>query len=723
MKKRNWPAHGFTVLLVLAIVFGAVRGQPGAAPADAAYPETAFTAPYNISNSVAENNTQHPRAALDPSAFLHAAWMEGTDDPYPKANGPAYERGRYQDWPGWEWAGPHNNQGYTNPSIAIDSTGAVHLVWAASGSGGSPYDIWYATKPVGGSWSAPQNLSDEGNNTVYPDIACDSLGGIWVVWQVTYSNGDTDVMGRNRPAGGNWGTVVAIANSGAQDQNPRLAIDSADVPHVVWRNNSIAGNWEILYSKYVGGHWTGAYNVSADSTNSHYPDIAAHDTDVYVVWEDEIDGPDGFQILSRRWNGGAWLAWEQVSLTSKALFPAVSAASGALYAVWQDYRGGGLEIYFSHSTDSGASWQINENVSHNSTSSYFPEVVAQAGGLSHIFWEDGGIGHLDIYYSRGGTPAEPPTGQVDILAHTPPNDRLYTNQLTVTLHLTATSPAGYPITQMRLCNAGACSPLPAWIPYATAVTTWPLLNTPYHCEYKYVNAWFQDNLGLESITATDFIRYDDYVTASMALNNDYAYTNRLTVTVNSTDREALDPDCSGLEAMRLGENGVTYTAWMSFTPSVEFVLSPSGPLTRTVYAQYRDRADNVGTFSDQIAVDTIPPYSPTAPTMPVSTTAIVITVTGLLAHDDESGVARAWMANGPAGPWGPFTYYQPPHAYRWSLAYGGPPPTSPVTLTVYVKYEDAAGYGGYPGNFSEVVSNTIRFEGVVYNVYLPLIEK
>jgi hypothetical protein len=722
MKNRPWSALSLALLLALALAI--VPGHPGPAPAGAAHVETAFTAPFNISNS-AENNTQHPRVVIGPDAYLHVAWMEGTDIPYPKANGPAYAKGQDTVWGPWEWVGPHNNQGYTNPSLALDSTGGVHAVWAASGSGYPPYDIWYTTKPYGGSWAAPVNLSNEADATVYPDIACDSLDNLWVVWQVTYSNNDTDVNGRYKPAGGDWSAVMPIANSAAQDQNPRIAFDSNNVPHVVWRNNAgLDGSWDILHSKYQGGAWSGAFNVSANSTHSHFPDVAAYGSSVYVVWEDEIDGPDGFQILFRRWDGANWLAWEQASLSFKALYPAVSADNNRVYTVWQDYRGGGPpEVYFCHSTDYGVTWPLDENVSQNSTSSYFPDIVAQAGGLSHIVWEDGPAGQLDIFYSRAGTPAEPPTGQVGIRAQVPPDDPAYTQQLTVTLHLTASSPAGYPITEMRLCNAGDCDPLPAWMPYTTTVPAWTLLDTPHGCEYKYVHARFKDSTGLESITATDVILYDDHVAASMVLNEDNAWTNRLTVTVISEDGEALDPDCSGMAMMRLSQDGVSYTPWMTFTPSAEYVLAPTGPLTRTVYAQYQDRAGNIGTFSDQIALDTTPPYSPTAPTMPTMTAGLGVTVTDLLAYDDESGVARLWLSNHAGGSWVPFTYAPPPQSYLWSLAAGSPPPTAPVTITVYVKYEDAAGYGVYPGNFSAVMSSTIRFEGVVYGVYLPLVRK
>ncbi len=389
---------GAGVLLIFRPGNGDERFSP---VVQAAQPNSNFTNPVNISNSSSYNSTQHPRLVIAPDTYLHVTWMEGIAD---TANGPAYLRGREGEWPTWEWAGPHNNPGYTNPHIALGADGTVHLAWACAGP---PYDICYAYKPVGGSWSAPVNISNMAGNTVYPSIALDNQGTIWVAWQTSLSDTDTAVYVAYKPSGGNWSTPVMISPDNREDQNPSLAIGPGNVPHVVWRSNN-PGNWEILYSKFEGGSWTAPLNISATSTASHFPRIAADSAgNLFVVWEDEIDGPDVFQILFRRWDGSQWLPYKRVSSSTKALYPAISFEGCNLYVVWQDYRGG-LETYFSHSTDCGNTWLGDENVSRNTTSSYFPDIVAQSGGFSHIVWQDMLPGQLDIYYSKA-TVAAPPT--------------------------------------------------------------------------------------------------------------------------------------------------------------------------------------------------------------------------------------------------------------------------------------------------------------------------
>jgi hypothetical protein len=730
-------------------------------PASAAEIDTAFTAGYNISNSPSYASTQHPRIVRAADGYLHVAWMEGVPD---TSNGPAYVRGQETSWPTWEWAGPQNNPGYTNPALALGSDGTVHMVWAGGGS--SPYDIYYAYKPAGGAWSGPVNLSNSSYNCVYPSIDLDSTGRIWVAYQSSNSNTNNEIYVVNKPAGGSWTTPFKLSPSTNSDLSVSLVVDLNDVVHVVWRNNNAAPNWEIFYTRYQGGTWTTPVNISGTSSASHFPRIATDSTGrLWVIWEDEIDGSDGFDALVRRStdSGATWSAYTRASNSIKALYPSIYADDACnVYAVWQDYRAGGqTETYFSRSTDCGSTWLGDENVSNNGSNSYYPDVVGQNGGFAHIVWQDMAPGQLDIYYSKAtiptvlptstpvptvptytptptNTPTPTPTntptptpdprprGSIDIFAYDPAGSPLYTRLISVTLSLWATSDVGATVTDMWVCNLGdtACTTAPVWLPYAGGFANWPLINTPYPCEYKTIQAAFRDNMGRVSQTYGKVIQYDNYLTATMSLNGGSPYANHTLVAVNTVNRDAQQTDCTGLRDARFRETQVvTYTSWMSYSDDIYFFLAQNGPVTRTVEAQYHDYANNWGSFSDNISLDMNPPYSGTPPTLNSTTTELIITVSGLLAYDNESGVARVWMANRPNGPWMAFNYCgNPPCSYTWNLGYGGPPIQLPDLHHVYVKYEDAAGGGIYPGNFSEVYDSTIAVSGIS-NIFLPLVAR
>lgn len=756
MQKKLGLSIGFLILALLltAWFLRPAEERPVVRPVSAGQMISSFTNPINISNSPSEpggdeNGSQKVRAILGDEAYLHVAWMEGTLN---KRNGPAYVRGQGTAWPQWQYAGPSNNPGYTNPTLAQTSDGTVHLVW--SGGGGSPYKIFYASKPPGGSWSAYTVLSKTPNNTsFYPSIVADSDDRLWVVWETQITEQDFEVYVTTKPAGGSWSNPLIISNKSGQDLEPSIAIDPDDVPHVVWRNGP--GNWEIYYTKYVNGDWTTPMNISANASGSHFARVAADDLgNVYVVWEDEIDGADRFQILFRRWDGTSWGGQRRISATpTKALWPAISVDHCNLYVVWTDFRNTSTETYFSYSTNCGDTWSADENVSNNTSSSYFPDVAAQGGGYAHIFWQDyisGSPGNFDIYYSKGtievpSTPTPIPTtaipttaiptitptptpyvpyGWVEIRARQPYSHTQYTRLLSVALHFSATSPLGN-LLEMRYANQADMGD--NWKPYKSWVDEWDLGNPGANCEHKWVFAQFRDaENGYKSPMYSDYIFYDGDVQADMDLNDDKIYTSQPIVMVGTSDVD-LDSGCTGLKDMIVWEEALTQTVWISYFPRLYFFLNPlPDPPTRTVYTRYRDYAGNEGVFSDTIILDTNPPHDGAAPLLAggaYSTTHLLISVSGMEAQDDESGIARIWLANRDQGPWQTRSYCaDPPCSYSdWCLGYGGPPIQDPETPhRVYVRYEDRSGYGPFPGNLSEIVSGEIFVQGIS-NAYLPIV--
>lgn len=733
MSSRTRVTVGTLLLLpLLALVLLTLSWSQGPWRwAGAAQPESSWTSPYDISQPTdpQTNASQKPRAVLAPDTYLHVTWMEGVMN---AATGPAYAKGQGTSWSAWEWAAPHNNPGYVNPVIALDSHGTIHIAWG--GGGGSPYDIYYANKPAGGAWSSPENLSNESYNTVKPSIAIDSQDRLWVAWQASHTDNDEEIYVRSKPYGGSWETAMRVTSRSAADQDPSIVIDASDVPHLAWRSND-PGNWEVVYTRYAGGAWLPIENVSASSRGSHFPRLAADNVgNVWVAWEEET-GADEFQTAVRRWNSGSWGSRTFASLAGiKALYPDIGVDDvGVVYVAWTDYRSTPTEVYFNHSTDYGNTWVLEENVSKNGSASFFPNVVSQAGGTAHIFWQDTAPGSLDIYYSKATipgivtpTPVSPtpaiPYGGLNVVALQPPANQQFTRQLAVQLNLWATSPAGHALL-MRYDNNANFSGNPTYVAFASAVPSWNLAATPGTCAIKTVYAQYKDAVdGTESPVYSDPILFDDWLTATLTLNGGNAYTNRTMVKLD-TGNSDLSAGCSGLYAMQFREPTITYTTWYSYLPGLWYYLQPDGAATRTVYGHYLDKAGNEGTYSRQITFDLDPPYNGTAPTMPASTNKLLVSVSNLQATDDASGVGYIWLANNCSaqgeGAWLAVPYCSsPPCTVVWNLGYGGPPLDG--LNRVCVKYEDRSGYGSFRGNFSSIYEGTITVTGID-SVLLPLV--
>jgi hypothetical protein len=381
-----------TLFLALLLLFAAVLSlQPASG---AVHPASSFTLPVNLSDSL--DSSQNPCIVRTNDGFLHVVWQE-------YALGPAYTRGNGTAWQPWEWVVPLGSLGYASPALAVDGGGNAHVAMIQGNA--PPYLVAYTTRLATGTWSLPITLSQALHDSSFPTIAVDNEGGAWVAWQTVLSDTNTEIYARHRPAGGEWGDLMRVTDNAVQDLDPSLAVDSGGVAHLAWRS-SAAGVYDIFYTRYEGGGWTPAENLSETGFYSVAPGLAADGAgNVYVAWADEMGGLDHFQILCRRWDGSAWLPWTYVSSPSspRALYPALAADdNGNLYAVWTDYRDDlqHPEIYFSHSTDYGATWLGDENVSQTATSSYYPDVAAQAGGYAHIVWQDVSPGQLDVFYSR-----------------------------------------------------------------------------------------------------------------------------------------------------------------------------------------------------------------------------------------------------------------------------------------------------------------------------------
>ncbi|MFX1502910.1 MAG: hypothetical protein ACFFDH_18260 [Promethearchaeota archaeon] len=161
------------------------------------------------------------------------------------------------------------NDGYSMaPQIAVDDDDNVHVVWEDETDGlwGTDQEIMYSTLQ-GSKWSFPKVISD-GFEGVYwndgqsqkPSIAIDSSGNIHVVWQDDTNGGwgiDTEIMYSYYSEKTGW-ILPKVISDGYQGNfwntgdsyYPAIAYGNEEI-HVIWRDTT-DGVWgmddEIMYS-------------------------------------------------------------------------------------------------------------------------------------------------------------------------------------------------------------------------------------------------------------------------------------------------------------------------------------------------------------------------------------------------------------------------------------------------------------------------------------------
>jgi hypothetical protein len=176
----------------------------------------------------------------------------------------------------------------------VDSQGNATAVWAGavfSGDRIQSHRIQIATRPAGGSWSAPVSISQPGHRHVQdPQIVVDPQGEATAIWQ--RSNGSyLVVQGATRPAGGGWSRPVDITTGdGRGGQHLQLVVDSWGNATAIWEGYDTrpGPNFAIQAAKHpLGGAWSRPTDISRWTSGLGEPQIAVdpqgRSTAVWVI--------------------------------------------------------------------------------------------------------------------------------------------------------------------------------------------------------------------------------------------------------------------------------------------------------------------------------------------------------------------------------------------------------------------------------------------------------
>lgn len=141
----------------------------------------------------------------------------------------------------------HNSGDSYYPAIATDNSNNLHVVWEDLTPGN--YEILYSISEDGGlTWSTSVNISNNEDSSVFPDIATDSNNGLHVVWS-DWTPGNLEIYYASKPSGGSWSTPENISNSEHDSNTPAIAIDNhIRNLRVVWSEQVDLTRLEIMYA-------------------------------------------------------------------------------------------------------------------------------------------------------------------------------------------------------------------------------------------------------------------------------------------------------------------------------------------------------------------------------------------------------------------------------------------------------------------------------------------
>ena len=121
------------------------------------------------------------------------------------------------------------------PQVAVDGSGAAVAIWRSFD--GNNFVIQAASRPAGGGWDGPADLSATGHDGMDPRLALDAAGDATAVW--SRFNGakpasHSVIQAASRLAGGAWEEAVDISDPAQNAQTPAVSVDGSGTVTAVW---------------------------------------------------------------------------------------------------------------------------------------------------------------------------------------------------------------------------------------------------------------------------------------------------------------------------------------------------------------------------------------------------------------------------------------------------------------------------------------------------------
>ncbi len=303
---------------------------------------------------------------------------------------------------------------HKNPSVFVNSTGAVSVVWHDDREGYN--NIYYAkSMDYGQNFSANLRVnSNLANDKTMPTIYQGSNETIFVTWE-DYRNGNADIYIAKSTNGGNtFQTEVRVDNDneGYDQMNPAIVVNSTGLICVLWTDQR--GYHSEIESKsdlYISRSYNGGNTFGEDYCVHTYqaePAIAV-DTDgtIYVVWTDHRFGKWDI-FFAKSTNGGQYFSVNKPLNDNRENSrgnPDITVQNRVLYIVWEDAREAenNKTIIMVKSTDGGRNFGKNIDISNQLGSQLNPAITIDKSGIAHAVWQDNFAPNKQLLYYANST--------------------------------------------------------------------------------------------------------------------------------------------------------------------------------------------------------------------------------------------------------------------------------------------------------------------------------
>ncbi len=270
--------------------------------------------------------------------------------------------------------------------IAI-STSCIYVVYS---SGNQVYCVTGLLKYIyPPQWSSPVNISQTTGNAFSPAITLDTANIPHVVWRDT-RDGQKEIYHSFRQDT-TWSPPMNVSQTTGNSVLPSLDADRFGDLHLVYADSTI-GNWEIYYQRYQNESWSNPVNISNNTGTSFYPSIGVYNNSIFVCWEDNTSG--NYEIFKRVYSDTAWSNIVNISNSAyDSRYPSLSNPSSLdqeFSVTWKDSSSDGYTIQVIG---------CNGGTVVGRTKAPENPVISNVGTTwSYMAWEEYGSLYIRCYY-------------------------------------------------------------------------------------------------------------------------------------------------------------------------------------------------------------------------------------------------------------------------------------------------------------------------------------
>jgi hypothetical protein len=295
-----------------------------------------------------------------------------------------------------------NTRGFTRPGgLKFDAKGIAHAVFEDDTNDVNVFgnEVFYMQSTDGGkTYSKPLKISDDSSNSFGASFAVDAAGNIYVNW----TSFDNDFLGvisfvKSTDGGKSFSTPKTISPSDTDANIPNIAVDSKG--NVI--STYIDFNTFSIFAVRSGNGGTtfgDGIQISADGELITTSPVAAFDSKgaAFVVYGAVPIGSNRSGIfLATASDGQKFVPAKLVSNNQiTALTPQIGVdKDDTVYVTFQNRTGTNnsnfnRDIILIKSTDSGASFGAQINISNSPAQSINPFVILDGTGTVTVAWQD-----------------------------------------------------------------------------------------------------------------------------------------------------------------------------------------------------------------------------------------------------------------------------------------------------------------------------------------------